>query len=130
MLHQLASKRIPTIKNLTIEKYFSGPESFTPDSNFLLGETEEVKNFYVCCGFNSIGIGSSGGAGKAIAEWMIKGYTDQDLFSLDVKRFEKFNSSLKFIKERTTETLGNLFKMRSEERRVGKECRSRWSPYH
>ena len=109
MLHQLAAKRIPTIKNLAIEKYFSGPESFTPDSNFLIGETEEIKNFYVCCGFNSIGIGSSGGAGKAVAEWMIKGHTDQDLFSLDVKRFEKFNSSLKFIKERTTETLGKSF---------------------
>ena len=111
MLHKLAARRMPSIKDLKIEKYFSGPESFTPDSNFLLGETEEIKNFYVCCGFNSIGIGSSGGAGKAIAEWMIQGYTNQDLFSLDVKRFEKFNSSLKFIKERTTETLGNLFKM-------------------
>ena len=66
MLHQLAAKRIPTIKNLAIEKYFSGPESFTPDSNFLIGETGN-KKFYVCCGFNSIGIGSSGGAGKAVA---------------------------------------------------------------
>ena len=89
---------MPLLKDLKIEKYFSGPESFTPDSNFLLGETEEIKNFYVCCGFNSIGIGSSGGAGKAVAEWMIKGHTNQDLLSLDVKRFEKFNSSLKFIK--------------------------------
>ena len=60
MLHKLAVKRMPLIKDLKIEKYFSGPESFTPDSNFLLGETEEIKNFYVCCGFNSIGIGSSG----------------------------------------------------------------------
>ena len=59
---------------------------------------------------NNIGNGSSGGAGKAVAEWMIKGHTDKDLLSLDVKRFEKFNSSLRFIKERTTETLGNLLK--------------------
>ena len=130
MLHQLAAKRIPTIKNLTIEKYFSGPESFTPDSNFLLGETEEIKNFYVCCGFNSIGIGSSGGAGKAIAEWMIKGYTDQDLLSLDVKRFEKFNSSLKFIKERTTETLGNLFKMHWPYKQLETSRNIKLLPYH
>ena len=54
MLHQLAAKRIPAVKDLKIEKYFSGPESFTPDSNFLMGETQEIKNFYVCCGFNSI----------------------------------------------------------------------------
>ncbi len=130
MLHQLAAKRIPAIKNLTIEKYFSGPESFTPDSNFLLGETEEIKNFYVCCGFNSIGIGSSGGAGKAVAEWMIKGYTDQDLFSLDVKRFEKFNSSLKFIKERTTETLGNLFKMHWPYKQLETSRNIKLLPYH
>ena len=130
MLHKLAAKRIPTIKNLTIEKYFSGPESFTPDSNFLLGETEEIKNFYVCCGFNSIGIGSSGGAGKTVAEWMIKGHTDQDLFSLDVKRFEKFNSSLKFIKERTTETLGNLFKMHWPYKQLETSRNIKHLPYH
>ena len=130
MLHQLAAKRLPEIKNLMIEKYFSGPESFTPDSNFLLGETEEIKNFYVCCGFNSIGIGSSGGAGKAIAEWMIKGHADQDLFSLDVKRFEKFNSSLKFIKERTTETLGNLFKMHWPYKQLETSRNIKLLPYH
>jgi 4-methylaminobutanoate oxidase (formaldehyde-forming) len=130
MLHQLAAKRIPVIKNLTIEKYFSGPESFTPDSNFLLGETEEIKNFYVCCGFNSIGIGSSGGAGKAIAEWMIKGHTDQDFLSLDVKRFEKFNSSLNFIKERTTETLGNLFKMHWPYKQLETSRNIKLLPYH
>ena len=130
MLHLLAAKRIPTVKNLKIEKYFSGPESFTPDSNFLLGETEEIKNFYVCCGFNSIGIGSSGGAGKAVAEWMINGHTDQDLFSLDVKRFEKFNSSLKFIKERTTETLGNLFKMHWPYKQLETSRNIKLLPYH
>ncbi len=130
MLHNLAAKRIPIIKNLQIEKYFSGPESFTPDSNFLLGETEEIKNFYVCCGFNSIGIGSSGGAGKIVAEWMIRGHTNQDLFSLDVKRFEKFNSSLKFIKERTTETLGNLFKMHWPYKQLETSRDIKLLPYH
>ncbi len=130
MLHKLAGKRIPDIKNLKIEKYFSGPESFTPDSNFLLGETEEIKNFYVCCGFNSIGIGSAGGAGKTIADWMIKGYVNQDLLSLDVKRFEKFNSSLKFIKERTTETLGNLFKMHWPYKQLETSRNVKLLPYH
>ncbi len=130
MLHLLAAKRIPIIRNLKIEKYFSGPESFTPDSNFLLGETEEIKNFYVCCGFNSIGIGSSGGAGQAIAEWMIKGHTNQDLFSLDVKRFEKFNSSLNFIKERATETLGNLFKMHWPYKQLETSRNIKLLPYH
>ena len=130
MLHKLASKRIPEINNLNIEKYFSGPESFTPDTNYLLGETAEINNFFVCCGFNSIGIGSAGGAGKAIAEWMIKGHTTDDLFSLDVKRFEKFNSSLKFIKERATESLGNLFKMHWPYKQLKTSRNIKLLPYH
>ena len=130
MLHKLASKRIPEINNLNIEKYFSGPESFTPDTNYLLGETAEIKNLFVCCGFNSIGIGSAGGAGKAIAEWMIKGHTTEDLFSLDVKRFEKFNSSLKFIKERVTESLGNLFKMHWPYKQLTTSRNIKLLPYH
>ncbi len=130
MLHKLASKRIIDIKKLKIEKYFSGPESFTPDSNFLLGETAEIKNFYVCCGFNSIGIGSAGGAGKTIAEWMLNGYTKQDLFGLDIKRFETFNSSLKFIQKRTTETLGNLFKMHWPYKQLETSRNIKLLPYH
>jgi len=130
MLHSLASKRIPNIKDLKIEKYFSGPESFTPDSNFLLGETAEIKNFYVCCGFNSIGIGSGGGAGKTLAELMIRGHNNQDLFSLDIKRFEKFNSSLKFIQKRTTETLGNLFKMHWPYKQLETSRNIKLLPYH
>ena len=130
MLHKLASKRIIDIKNLQIEKYFSGPESFTPDSNFLLGETAEIKNFYVCCGFNSIGIGSAGGAGKTIANLMIDGYPKQDLFSLDIKRFEPFNSSLKFIQKRTTETLGNLFKMHWPYKQLETSRNIKLLPYH
>ena len=130
MLHKLASKRVPEINKLKIEKYFSGPESFTPDTNYLLGETAEIKNFFVCCGFNSIGIGSGGGAGKAVAEWMIKGHATEDLFSLDVKRFEKFNSSLKFIKERVTESLGNLFKMHWPYKQLTTSRNIKLLPYH
>jgi 4-methylaminobutanoate oxidase (formaldehyde-forming) len=130
MLHNLATKRIPNIKDLIIEKYFSGPESFTPDSNFLLGETEEIKNFYVCCGFNSIGIGSGGGAGKTIAELMVRGHNNKDLFSLDIKRFEKFNSSLKFIQNRVTETLGNLFKMHWPYKQLKTSRNIKLLPYH
>ncbi len=130
MLHKLASKRIVDIEKLKIEKYFSGPESFTPDSNFLLGETAEIKNFYVCCGFNSIGIGSAGGAGKTISDLMLAGHTKQDLLSLDIKRFEPFNSSLKFIQKRTTETLGNLFKMHWPHKQLETSRNIKLLPYH
>ena len=103
--------RLPILAKAGIRKFFSGPESFTPDTQYLLGETPEVKNLYTCCGFNSIGIASSGGAGRVTAEWMINGHINEDLFSLDIKRFQNFHSSKKFIMERVTETLGDLYGM-------------------
>ncbi len=104
-------KRLPILENVGIRKFFSGPESFTPDTQYLLGESPEVKNLFTCCGFNSIGIASSGGAGKVTAEWMMNGHINEDLFSLDIKRFQKFHSSKNFIMERVTETLGDLYGM-------------------
>ena len=106
-----AVKRFPVLETAGIRKFFSGPESFTPDTNTLLGEVSEVKNFFVCCGLNSIGIGSGGGVGKVTAEWLIKGHINQDIFSYDIKRFQKFHSELGFIKKRITETLGDLYGM-------------------
>ena len=106
-----AINRIPSLENTGIRKFFNGPESFTPDTNYLLGETPEVKNFFVCCGFNSIGIVSAGGAGKITAEWIMNGVISEDIFKLDISRFEKFHSETKFITERVTETLGNLYAM-------------------
>ncbi|MDB2545974.1 FAD-dependent oxidoreductase, partial [Candidatus Pelagibacter bacterium] len=104
-------KRLPMLETAGVRKFFSGPESFTPDTQYLLGETPEVNNLYTCCGFNSIGIASSGGAGRVTAEWMINGYMNEDLYSLDIKRFQKFHSSKKFIMNRVTETLGDLYDM-------------------
>jgi len=104
-------KRVPILKKAGIRKFFAGPESFTPDTNTLLGEVPEVRNLFSCCGLNSIGIGSGGGVGKVTAEWMMKGHTNEDLFIYDIKRFQKFHSKINFIKERVTETLGDLYGM-------------------
>ena len=104
-------KRFPILEQTGIRKFFAGPESFTPDTNTLLGEVPEVKNFFVCCGLNSIGIASAGGVGKVTAEWMMNGHINEDIFSYDIKRFQKFHSEIKFIKERVTETLGDLYGM-------------------
>ena len=104
-------KRFPILEQTGIRKFFAGPESFTPDTNTLLGEVPEVKNFFVCCGLNSIGIASAGGVGKVTAEWIINGHINEDIFNYDIKRFQKFHSEIKFIKERITETLGDLYGM-------------------
>ncbi len=125
-----AMNRIPSLEKSGIRKFFNGPESFTPDTNYLLGETPEVKNLYMCGGFNSIGIVSSGGAGKITAEWMINGEIYEDVFSLDISRFEKFHSDLEFITERVTETLGNLYAMHWPYKQHTTSRNLRLLPYH
>ena len=122
--------RLPMLKNAGIRKFFSGPESFTPDTQYLLGETAEVKNLYTCCGFNSIGIASAGGAGKVTAEWMMNGHINEDLFSLDIKRFQKFHSSKKFIMERVKETLGDLYAMHWPYKQHSTSRNQKLLPYH
>jgi glycine cleavage system aminomethyltransferase T/glycine/D-amino acid oxidase-like deaminating enzyme len=123
-------KRLPMLETAGIRKFFSGPESFTPDTQYLLGETAEVNKLYTCCGFNSIGIASSGGAGRVTAEWMINGYMNEDLYSLDIKRFQKFHSSKKFIMNRVTETLGDLYDMHWPYKQHKTSRDQRLLPYH
>ena len=123
-------KRVPILKKAGIRKFFAGPESFTPDTNTLLGEVPEIKNFFVCCGFNSIGIGSGGGAGKVTAEWMMNGHINEDLFIYDIKRFQKFHSEINFIKERITETLGDLYGMHWPYKQHKTSRNKKLFPYH
>ena len=123
-------KRVPLLENAGIRKFFSGPESFTPDTNTLLGEVSEIRNFFVCCGFNSIGIGSGGGAGKVTAEWMMNGHINEDLFIYDIKRFQKYHSKLKFITERITETLGDLYGMHWPYKQHKTSRNQKLFPYH
>ena len=125
-----AIKRIPDLETAGIRKFFNGPESFTPDTNYLLGETPEVKNFYVCCGFNSIGIVSAGGAGKVTAQWMIDGGVNEDVFSLDISRFEKFHSETNFIVERAAESLGNQYAMHWPFKQLKTSRNIKTFPYH
>ena len=125
-----ATKRIPLLAKAGIRKFLSGPESFTPDTNYLLGEAPEIKNFFVCCGFNSIGIVSAGGAGRVTADWMTNGFVQEDLFSLDIRRFEKFHSSRKFIMERVTESLGNLYAMHWPYKQLNTSRNQKLFPYH
>ena len=123
-------KRVPILKKAGIRKFFAGPESFTPDTNTLLGEVPEIRNFFVCCGFNSIGIGSGGGAGKVTAEWMMNGHINEDLFLYDIKRFQKFHSKIKFITERITETLGDLYGMHWPYKQHKTSRNQKIFPYH
>jgi 4-methylaminobutanoate oxidase (formaldehyde-forming) len=90
----------------------NGPESFTPDGNFILGEAPELRNYFVCAGFNSAGIANSGGAGHLIAEWIAGGEAPSDLWDVDVRRFGAFTANRRALAQRTAETLGLHYAMR------------------
>jgi glycine cleavage system aminomethyltransferase T/glycine/D-amino acid oxidase-like deaminating enzyme len=105
-----AAARMPILENTGIQTWFNGPESFTPDDRYLLGEAPEVKDLFVACGFNSIGIQSSGGAGKVLAEWIRDRRPPMDLVDIDVKRMNPFQGTREYLKDRTVETLGLLYK--------------------
>lgn len=107
----MAIKRVPVLANTGIQLFFNGPESFTPDNRYLLGETSEVAGLFTACGFNSVGILSSGGFGKALAFWIKEGHAPVDLADVDVLRMQPFQSNKRYLYDRTKEALGLLFDM-------------------
>ncbi len=106
-----AVHRTPGLANVGINLFFNGPESFTPDDRYLLGETPEVKNLFVAAGFNSIGIQSAGGAGKVLADWVLDGHPPMDLWDVDIRRMAPFQRNKHYLRDRTVETLGLLYDM-------------------
>ena len=108
---EMAIERVPALANAGIQLFFNGPESFTPDNSYLLGETSEVRKLFCACGFNSVGILSSGGVGKALAEWIRDGQQPVDLANVDVRRMQPFQSNPAYLFDRTKESLGLLHKM-------------------
>ena len=127
---EAALKRVPILEKAGIRKFFAGPESFTPDTNTLLGEVPGLRNLFACCGLNSIGIGSGGGVGKITAEWIMNGHINEDLFIYDIKRFQNFHSEVKFVKERITETLGDLYGMHWPFKQHKTSRNQKLVPYH
>ena len=106
ILMESALNRVPVLKETGIKKFYNGPESFTPDNQFILGEAPEVKNFFVAAGFNSVGIASAGGAGRALAQWIVGGEPASDLVGVDIRRFAQFNGNNQWLKARVGEVLG------------------------
>lgn len=104
-----AVNRLPLLANAGIHTFFNGPESFTPDDSYYLGEAPEIKGYWVAAGYNSIGIVSSGGAGFALAQWMNDGEPPFDLWDVDIRRAQPFQKNRHYLRERVTETLGLLY---------------------
>ncbi len=108
ILHD-AMERIPALQNAGIQKFFCGPESFTPDVRYHIGQAPELKNCYVSAGMNSIGLQSAGGIGKVMSEWIRDGYPPVDLWEVDVRRNMPFQGNRKYLRERVSESLGLLY---------------------
>ena len=106
ILMDSAIKRIPVLAGTGIKMFYNGPESFTPDNQFILGEAPELRNFFVAAGFNSVGIASAGGAGRALAEWITEGEPGLDLSAVDIRRFAAFNGNNQWLHDRVSEVLG------------------------
>jgi 4-methylaminobutanoate oxidase (formaldehyde-forming) len=127
---ELAMNRVPLLAKAGIQLFFCGPESFTPDDRYLLGETAEIDNLYCACGFNSVGVLSSGGVGKALSQWIRDGHSPVELADVDVQRMMPFQSNRKYLYDRTTETLGLLFDMHWPYRQYATARGVRRGPFH
>ncbi|NOD85091.1 FAD-dependent oxidoreductase [Ruegeria sp. HKCCD6119] len=124
-LMELALGRVPALENAGVKTLTNGPESFTPDGNFIIGEAPELRNFFVGAGFNAFGIAAGGGAGMALAEWVHKGEPPFDLWSADIRRFGRPHFDTDWVRTRTVEAYGKHYTMGwpHEEHDSGRPCR-------
>ncbi len=111
VLMEQACLRIPALETAPVRRHVNGPESFTPDNRYMLGEAPELRNFFVAAGFNSIGIASAAGAGRALAEWIVGGEPSLDLWDVDIRRFMPFQGNAAYLRARTREVVGLLYAM-------------------
>lgn len=124
-LVELAMERVPALETAGIGELINGPESFTPDGNFILGEAPEQKNFFVGAGFNAFGIAAGGGAGMVLAEWVARGEPPFDVWPVDIRRFGRPHQDVSWVRERTLELYGKHYTISwpGEEHSSGRPCR-------
>ena len=111
ILMENAIQRVPALETAQVKLFLNGPESFTPDNNCLLGPSPDCAGVYVAAGFNSAGIALGGGAGRALAEWLVAGEPTDDLWAVDIRRFGRFNANPSWLHDRVKETLGLHYAM-------------------
>jgi len=119
-----AMERVPITANVGAKSFFCGPESFTPDGNPIVGESAEIRNYFVAAGLNSIGILTGGGIGKLLAQWIRDGMppSDTDVTAIDATRFHRYQNNPRYRAERVGETLGNTYKVHYPDKQP-KSCR-------
>ena len=127
---ELALGRVPALETAGIRQFINGPESFTPDGNFILGAAPEVAGVFVGAGFNAFGIASGGGAGMALAEWVARGAPPSDLWPVDIRRFGRAHASTDWVRARTLEAYGRHYTMAWPVEEFGSARPARRSPLY
>ncbi|CAL7940333.1 unnamed protein product [Xylocopa violacea] len=98
--------RIPSLGNAILERLCNGPEAFSPDCKWIVGEASEIRNYYIAAGMKTVGISAAGGVGRATAELIVNGSTSLDMYELDVSRFLGLHNNRKFLRDRVREVPG------------------------
>ena len=129
-LLESAVHRVPALEQTGLKKLYNGPESFTPDNQFLLGEAPELNGFFVGAGFNSVGIASAGGAGRALAQWIVGGEPASDLVAVDIRRFAPWSGNPRWLRDRVVEVLGLHYEVPWPNRELASARPFRRSPVH
>ena len=127
---EMGVNRMPMLETAGIHTFFNGPESFTPDDRYYLGEAPELSGYWMATGYNSIGIVSSGGAGMALAQWINDGEAPFDLWEVDIRRMQPFQKNRTYLRNRVTETLGLLYADHFPYRQMASARGVRRSPLH
>ncbi|WP_166418920.1 GcvT family protein [Cochlodiniinecator piscidefendens] len=127
---ELAMNRVPLLQETGIRTFFNGPESYSYDGRFTLGEAPDVKGYFVLAGVNSTGIQSGSGAGRALAQWIMKGHPPMDLSEMDPSRCEEFQARDPYLQERCPETLVLTYAMHWPNRQRETARHLRKSPFY
>ncbi len=104
-----ALTRFPAMETAQIRHLSVVPESFTPDTAFMIGEAPGVKNFFVGCGMNSVGIQSAGGVGRALSHWIVQGHPEEQLWPVDIRRYFPWQQNARYLHDRIVEAVGVLY---------------------
>ena len=125
-----AMVRVPALESAGLKTFFCGPESFTPDVRYHVGQAPELDNCFVAAGLNSIGLQSAGGIGRVISEWIRLGHPPSDLWEVDVRRNQPFQRNRKYLRDRVSESLGLLYATHYPYRQYDTARGVRRSPLH
>lgn len=125
-----AIHRIPALETAEVRMLLNGPEGFSFDERFLLGESPELPGFFYGCGMSSMGMASAGGAGRALAEWIVEGEPTMDLWPVDVRRFSRVQDATRVLAERAPEILGRHYAIAYPHRDHDTARNLRLSPLH